>query len=383
MQADYFLDQFLITCFSAAFALVPTLIFSHHSSRAKFGGLVLESLQTASELLPISLSTVLDVNLADKLASLEANRIGTQGRLAKQLKLSINQLRPVLNNHRLEFRRSRVASSSFEILVNKLRRLHRNPLLGPTSHVPGERIQTALQRAYGNFSGSATPHTPRDSSTTRGRSRGPKDKFEMQRNDSPASSAVQARHSQLMYDAGHHRSRSVVSVPLGRHTITTASQNLVNSIQQALQSSSVELADVCEWPLSSASMEKPVGTAQAREELELALADLQLNLAILLNDLGADPHRNASPTDSSNPPSNVGMGDRNNFRLAFYMTALLDFAKDVLELLKVIIALSRQATGSKRIFFPIIPGMSRLDLHVGNPTVNQQPDYTEGELKVL
>jgi hypothetical protein len=361
--------------------LVPTLVFSHHSSQAQFGSLVLGSLQTTSELLPISLSTVLDVDLADKLASVEASRIGTQGRLAKSLKTSIHQLRPVLNNHRLEFRRSRVASSSFEVLVSKLRQLNRNPLLGPTSHVPGERIQTALQRTYENFSGSATPRTSRDSIAGRGRSRKPSENFEMQCHNTPASSPIQARHGHsFMHDPNHHRSRSTITVPTGRHAITTASRTLVKSIQQALHSCSTELADVCEWSTSSRGVEKPIGALQAKDELESALADLQLNLAILLNDLGSESHRNSYSSDSARTLYLGETAERDHFRLAFYMTALLDLAKDILELLNVVITISRQARPSKRIFLPLIPGMSRLYVDAGNPTAEHQPGVPNGRL---
>lgn len=381
MRAGYFLDHFLITCFSAAFALIPTLIFSHHSSNAKFGSLVLGSLKTTSELLPLSLSTVLDVNLADKLAALEANRSGTQERLAKLLKGTDNQLRPILNNLRLEFRRSKIASASLEILVNKLRRLHRNPLLGPTSHVPGQRIQMALQRTYGNHSGSITPHTPRDSRKGRSRSRGTRDVLEKQRNDSPASSPIPTRHSMFMFDhQGHQRSRSVVSIPKGQDGINSASSNLVSAIQKALQSSSTELAELCEWSISSCGSEKAMGILQAKDDLEIALSELQLNLALLLNDLGTESRHSSHSADTAKHFMHSDTGDRDHFRLAFYMTALLDLAKELLELLHVVINLSKHARSSKRIFFPIIPGMSRLNAHVGSPTAEQQPEQAEGGL---
>jgi len=381
MQAGYFLDQFLITCFAAAFALVPTVMFSHHSSNDRFGALILESLQTTSELLPLSLSMVLDVDLAGKLAALEAKRIGSQERLSTSLKGSVHQLRPVLNNYRLEFRRSRVASASFEVLVNKIRRLHRNPLLGPTSHIPGERIQSALQRAYGNHSGSATPRTPRDSSKGRSRSRGPRDTFEMARGETPTPSPVVLRrgHSFIYETSGHYRSRSVISLPTSKHAITYASRNLVKAIQQALQSSSTELISLCDWPASSSAMDKVVGAVQAKDELEVALSELQLNLALLLNGLGTDSYHTKHTMDSMRQLVHADMGDKNHFRLAFYMTALLDLAKEVLEFLNVVISISKTARPSKRVYFPILPGMSRLGAQAGSPSTAQIPGHEDCE----
>ena len=49
------------------------------------------------------------------------------------------------------------------------------------------------------------------------------------------------------------------------------------------------------------------------------------------------------------------------------MTALLDLAKDVLVVLNVVIDLSQRATGSKRWFWPNVPGLSWLRVQTGSP----------------
>jgi hypothetical protein len=147
-----------------------------------------------------------------------------------------------------------------------------------------------------------------------------------------------------------------------------ACRTLVSSVQQALRSAAAELAEIFGWAdVGGTPAGKEVQVVQAKDELELALSELQLKLAILLDDLGAERResRGRSPGHAS-IDSHHGH-DRDHFRLAFYMTALLDLAKDVLRVLNVVIGLSQRATEGKRWYWPRIPGSSRLRFQAGPP----------------
>lgn len=369
MQSSYFLEQFLVTCFAAAFALIPTLIFSYGSTGPRLGKLVLGSIHATSALLPLSLSSVLDLDLAEKLAAVEANRSGKQQSLSRSLKDKTSQLRPIHDRYVLELTRSQLPPTSLQPLIKALRRINRNALLGPGSHVPGERIRAALDRTYGGASGIATPHTPRGRSVPR--SQQPHgNSIEMRRAEDRVAHSMSPRPAHVFaFDRiRHERTSSLVTVSSSRPRLSVACQTLVLSVQQALRSAAAELADVYEWPdVGGTPLGKDVHILQAKEELELALAELQHKLAILLDDLGVEQRerRGRSPGHAS-IESQHGL-ERDHFRLAFYMTALLDLAKDVLVVLNVVIDLSQRATGSKRWFWPNVPGLSWLRVQTGSP----------------
>jgi hypothetical protein len=365
MQSAFFLDQFYVTCFAAAFALLPVLLFAHDTtSRVRLGELVTGSLNTASELLPVSLSSVIDVDLAQKLAALEASLSGSQNRLAKTLKDSVTRLDSVLHNYSFEFARSRIHPTTLQAIVKMLQRLSRNPLLGPTSHVPGERIQHALNRTYGTPSGFTTPVTPQHAQ--RGRTLvASRHSIELHKEKAARASLSPRPKNVFVFERrDHSRPRSMAHKPTAGANLIAASRHLVDSIQKAMRNASGELCELCGWQSRAPSAgQKDSSVLDAKDELEYALSRLQQDLASLLDHLGAHRPKSKLSRDIEDDDGTR----RDHFRLAFYMTSLLDLAKDVLDLLDLVIALSRQSSPTTRWFLPKIPGFSRFRKDPGSP----------------
>ena len=293
-----------VIIFSAAFGLIARLVFPPRSCGPVVRSLVSKSLQSSLDLLPLSLQSVFGPSVEQRLTDLDNTR---QPLLAKSLKSTIRELSSVYTAYSREFTYAHIPPSAYGPIVKALQNINQNPLLGPTSHVPGKRIQTALERTYG-ISTPASPvsHKKGDDLELHGRHR------------------ARTPRSQR----GHRRSASLSPSP--RPVLLGASHEVVAAISTAMASAIADVQRSHDGHLDVES--KP--TSEARVELEAALGNHQLKLASLLDDLGRTSHQ-----------------DRDHFRLAFYLTALLDLAKDVLELMVLISAMSAR-TGPRRLYVP-------------------------------
>ena len=151
----------------------------------------------------------------------------------------------------------------------------------------------------------------------------------------------------------HSRTRSALSLPPGRLDVVRSSKGLVTAIQQAMFKASAELSRLYQWTtLPNDTEEKGPTLLEVKDELESALSRLAKDLASFLDDLSAQTPRRIPSSDGT-------AGQRDHFRLAFYMTALLDLAKDVITFLDVVIHCSQRATSKSQWHLPHIPGISR------------------------
>jgi hypothetical protein len=163
VQPHHFLDQFLVTLFAAAAGLFATIIIPRPSCSAKLDSLLSETVNTTSQLLPLTLASVLDPTSP----SPPADALQQQT-LAQELKKSLGELKACHTEYRTECVRAPISPSALRPYIKALTQIHRNPLLGPTSHLPGARIKAAMERTYERNSRPATPRDSRHSSSPSG-----------------------------------------------------------------------------------------------------------------------------------------------------------------------------------------------------------------------
>ena len=395
MRGFYFTDVFFVSVFAAIFALVPTILFSYRPSSPRMGQAVQGCMDKICELLPLTLSLVVDDEdrhhaAAFESGDTEADRGSTkasvgrvrQDRLVQDLRHGVESLPAILDSLTLELTRARVRPALLRPFVSSLKRLHRNALLGPGIHVPGERIQAAIDKSFAPVSVPlSVPNTPRHSafftSTSYPFVHSPPSPEMTHRGLSASVSFPRHLRFQLGNLREGRQSRSLVAPP--RPKLVDSSTHLVEAITKGLKLASSHLSLVCAWraPLASETTPpiapKQDDLLQAKADIEFALADLQVQLKNLLDGLGASSRVPSSIVGSptqlspsrpvSRMPSHVSMNldidhlqvdalDRDHFRIAFYMTALLDCAKDVLALLYAVIEIVTQADEREQWFWP-------------------------------
>ncbi|WRT70576.1 uncharacterized protein IL334_007574 [Kwoniella shivajii] len=380
-EASLFLQQFYVVIFSAVFALLPTLLLAPHHSSNQLGEHINESIQIICSLLPISISNLLDVDRpstqyhpnphSTEAKSLEAQieppKIPTQDSLAKRLKATVAALKISSASYIKDSRLLENNSASLLAVIKSIQRLQRNSLLGQTSHAPGERIKSALQKSFppsrpNSAMGSETPKRRRSISFNKHKSR------------SSISSEVDndtwPRHKLRHLTSNYGRpTDSHRTIPLStRPDLKEASQNLVDTIVDALQVVNLTLVEKFHWPSLELKKSETMGDElyDARIRLEDVLTEVQKALGTLLS--GSEKglfhltdHEQVGPSSSSETPLSAGhephitfsestdvtnlLRNKDRFRLAFYMTALLDLARDVHAITNTVIGISgREST---------------------------------------
>ncbi|OCF58481.1 hypothetical protein L486_04514 [Kwoniella mangroviensis CBS 10435] len=384
LTAAHFLQQFYVVIFSAIFALLPTLLLAPHQSHNQIGVQIDNTVKTICSLLPLSISNLLDVDhplthqhdRRNKIengsgnntleAQTQPSETPNQDKLAKQLKGIVANLHISSASYIRDSRLLERQSTSLLAVIKSLQKLQRNPLLGQTSHAPGERIQAALHKSFPPSRPSSvaggTPKHRRSSSFSRHRSRASvSSEREAPGGDTWPKHNLRHLTSNYSRPSDLHR-----SIPLNtRPDLKDASQHLVQVIVESLQVVNVTLAEKFHWPGPN-----KVEDAKTREELfdarvnlEDVLTDVQRALGTLLsgtekglnNRGGIDDLRHTQSTSSGSPltPSPINphvsfsestdvtnlLKNKDRFRLAFYMTALLDLARDVHGLTNTVIGM--------------------------------------------
>ncbi|WVQ86052.1 hypothetical protein IAT38_008220 [Cryptococcus sp. DSM 104549] len=391
VQAAHFLEQFYVVLFSGLFALIPTLVLApHHTPSHQFGVQVEESIRTTCALLPLSFSHLLGEDHSsppDASASTTPKRLEgqlpipppspTQDQLAKKLKDTVSSLHTSSVGYLKATRSIDNQIHALPAVVKALQHIVRNPLLGPTSHIPGERIQAALLKSVPQ----SRAGTPRQGAHLRRR------RSLIGQEHSSSSSPSEADHPE-----DHHvyrfkprhltsylrpsPSESNASLALSaRPGLKDKSQEVVTAMVETLHAIERQLPEKFGWSVPMdlrREVVKPGGTgktlAAAKEALEVELSSLQRRLGKLLGEsdhatgeegeaedvMGVGLERTTSATPSrrttfseTTDVRNV-LRNRDRFRLAFYMTALLDLARDVHGLSAIVVAAPEQkkpATG--------------------------------------
>ncbi|WWC72479.1 uncharacterized protein I206_106441 [Kwoniella pini CBS 10737] len=356
----HFLQQLYVIIFSAVFALIPTLILAPHQSSDQLGLHINNTVETICSLLPLSISSLLEIdhqnpqatqgippNLKNELEGQpQLSEASHQDRLAKQLKNEVANLHISSSSYVRESKLLERQSASLLSVIKALQCLQRNPLLGQTSHAPGERIQAALQKSFPPSrpsSAAGTPKHRRSLSSIRRQSR----------------LSISADREYPLNDLGHRLrhltsdygrpSDSNRSIPL--HTkpdLKIASQHLVEAIVVSLQIVNLTLMEKFHWsagPQGAKPEKNREDLFDAKVTLEDVLSDVQRALGTLLSGstkgLETDHSQTASLSAtlishthphiafSENTDVTDLLQNKDRFRLAFYMTALLDLARDV------------------------------------------------------
>lgn len=372
MSASLFLEQFYVVVFSGILPLLVTVVFApHHSLSHQFGSEVKESIKNICTLLPLSFHHILgDGSLpitedGDSESPTSAKRIEaqmqdirppTQNQLAKKLKATISNLQSSSASYLRTTPRVEGQFSALPAVVKALQRMARNPLLGPTNHIPGERIQAALQKSFPP-SAPPSPHHRRKSFNH----------LFHERSDSASSESgldmENLTRRKPRHLTNYNRSRDVSpNVALSsRPGLKDRSDRLLLVMVKALHSIDQVLPSKFGWSVASpAEGETNVVLSgdlqESKRSLEEELLHIERTLGSLLGDVDPDQSGSHKPTDPSGiPHSRVDspvehrvtfsetpevksvLYNRDRYRLAFYMTALLDLARDVHSLTETVL----------------------------------------------
>jgi hypothetical protein len=360
VTARLFLEQFYIALFAAAFGLVPIVLLGHRSSGPALGDAILGTLSSVQELLPISLAVFLDDE--EPTATPPAwHKSSSQDRTspppqhaeqAKKLKSRTAQIGPSLKAYSNEILHARLPPPHLQPIVAALRAVSRNPLLGSSSHTPGERIQAALLRVRHHSSSRPTSAlgTPRRGSPNPRNIDGGRFAHELEKR-------LDAVPSYLRSEVPVARQvNTPTAVPTPDTRLAERWTELSRCICAATQISGDRIAGVWAWTNPPCSPQLP-GPA-VRSDLIGAIAAFEADLEIAL-----DPEEGFSRalSGSRTPARNhewrhtlVSHTERDNFRLAFHMVSLLDLGRDTLKLYDVVEGVTKTAPEEKRWYIPYL-----------------------------
>lgn len=409
-----FTDQFFTFLFAYGIATVCGIIFAEHSSFPALASHFMKAVDTTCQLLPTTLDTILhsEISTDDSPPSSprdeEAGVHGFPGlcdpsarvkqqELARQLRTQIRDIQQTHKDYSLDIVHARHHPKALTPVIRLLSRLQRNPLLGPTGHVPGDRIRAALERTYASplFHRSAchspmATRTPRRSlsrhslaSAIEGAVIVPSpSQLSLELNRlaeirGPRMGTGSVRGSSIRTEI--HRTESP-GRENARFRLKQTCMSLTGTITAALYGTGNLVAIACDWQGDQAPKDT-VHIPTLKSQLDRALLDLQKRLGGIVDTIyGADGL--ARTTSDSHLSARAitfedelietdWLDDEDRFRIAFYMIALLDLAKDTRELLSKAEELE-QTSGKKRWYFPPIPWpWSPVAPHAAMPSIER------------
>lgn len=321
-------------------------------------------------------------------------RAKEQAKLGKQLKASSAELRALQTEVSSEIAITRTDALKLWPVVNALGHMSRNQLLNP-HHVPGDRIKSAVNRAHMQTPGPSRP-VSRPASFVRSpgqRSLSPSSPF-TRRHTRTRSDPWRSQHepSRDKHDdqALSHRGRQGpashgipgpvlqirledlsqgLTTPRGtaRKPLSEATDKLKGDICACLQGISCAFTALLkqEAPWDGEGLQKSL--RKTKEQLQASHSDFQIYLSVYLMDLPPShprsgssspraPYAPGSPSMPHAPGHTHGAHyahtDRDPYRVALYMTALLDLAKDVTDLVEVVEKLVVSAEDKPKWRFP-------------------------------
>ncbi len=396
MDKWLFLHQFFVTLFAYIAATACGIVLAEHSSAPMLGEHIVASVRTTCDLIPTSLSTILEPTaektdwaipspstrplstapsrLSEKALEEQQPARSRPQRVARDLRSHVGAMRAAYKAYSLDIVHARHAPSALRPVIKVFGRLQRNALLMPTGHVPGERIRTALERAY------ATPLSPAVSRNSRSSSRmgtprraasgvyepdpatpttptasifksatpvgtptasafnsaASMRSFHLQPPPMPRETAAAHLARELSKVATHTHGGS--RIPSGDHEhsarrkLTTTCGRLSDAITAALQGAATLLTEACEWHWRAAA---PLPDAEALlAQLDRALDELQKRLSGILDSAEVPMSPAEERVVFEDDLTSDWLDDEDRFRIAFFMIALLDLARDTRLLLQ-------------------------------------------------
>ncbi|GMK54467.1 hypothetical protein CspeluHIS016_0110530 [Cutaneotrichosporon spelunceum] len=407
MNKWHFLNQFFVTLFAYVAATVCGVALAEHSSAPHLGTQIVASVRSMCDLIPTSLTAILepDAKAADSSVptpTVDHNtasgtlekELGEQNPahlrqqlLAQDLRTQVSAMQDTFKAYSLDIVYARHPPSALRPVIKIFGRLQRNALFMPSWHEPGERIRTALERAYATPRSpaasrvSSRPGTPRaSSSATNGFGGGTPLTHTTAESDSvtgtatPTAAALNsAAHMKSLRlhsthltreTAAEHLARELSKIATHRHAgirlpsgthdssarrkLTATCGNLGSAITAALRGSATLLTEACEWRWRT----PPVlpHTDHLLAQLDRTLAELEKRLSGILD--GAEVPK--SPTSGvvfEDQMTSDWLDEEDRFRIAFFMIALLDLARDTRLLLYTAGGL-HDAQAHKQWYFP-------------------------------
>lgn len=370
MSASLFLEQFYVIIFSGTLPLLVTVVFApHHSLSHRFGSEVSESIKNICTLLPLSFHHILgdgslpETGEDDSESPISAKRLEaqlqnirptTQDQLAKKLKAVTSNLQSSSSSYLRTTPRVEGQFTALPAVVKALQRMARNPLLGPTSHIPGERIQAALHKSFPP----SAPPSPRRRHKSSNQPIHKRDNLVSAEVDLNMENLTRRKVPRHLTSYTPPRDFSPNVALSSRPGLKDESHRLLLTMVQTLHSINQVLPSKFGWSVvtltdGEADVVSSENLQESKRFLEEELLHIQRTLGSLLGDDAPDQSGASNTTSPSNIPHNrVGspvvtfsetpevksvLHNRDRYRLAFYMTALLDLARDVLGLTETIL----------------------------------------------
>lgn len=346
VQYHDFTDPFLVAVFAGAFALVSHLAFSFHTAGPNLGQSLHDSLQAMRELLPISLNSMATADSTKQLStSTDVEKVhevkDTQrGALSVRLKKLVKALPSVYTAYTSEIVYARAHPATLDPVIKAIKTIRRNPLLGSAGHTPGERIKAALDRTYGL---SPAP-SPKGSMVDLRQARGVA--FPRTSENSASTLAIPPW---VMKDVPPGGSSTSLAA-LAESRLTQSCRDVGDSICAAWAAIWTRLAHTYNWSKEDAPVTAQTDPIAIQADLRSHVSILERELAILLEmaDSGAE---------AMTKLRSGARFERTDYRMAFYMTALMDLARESAELLTLV---ESQPVGKRRccipwLFWPFVP----------------------------
>jgi hypothetical protein len=120
--------------------------------------------------------------------------------------------------------------------------------------------------------------------------------------------------------------------------LSAATEQVVLCLSQSLKMSLQDVRSAYGW-----SSEPGSDLVEQKAILETAVGELQRRLSLMMDEFSVSPH----PSAGRNPPIHY----RDRWRVAFYLVALIDLAKDIDRLLDITMS-SRSQSSTNRLFLP-------------------------------
>ncbi|BEI85580.1 hypothetical protein CcaverHIS002_0509810 [Cutaneotrichosporon cavernicola] len=388
MNQWMFLNQFFVTLFAYIAATLCGVVLAEHSSAPLLGTQIVACVRTTCDLIPTSLAAILEPDAEDTDSSVPTPREGPQAAttlrvgekeleeqnpttsrqqlLAQDLRTEVAAMRATFKAYSLDIVRARHPPRALRPVIKVFGRLQRNALFMPTGYVPGERIRNALERAYAtphspavsrassrpgtprpmpsatNENGSGTPITPiaanfdtATPTTSALNSAASLKSFRLHSPALPRETAAEHLARELSKIATHRHTGS--RIPSGNHDnsarrkLTATCGNLSNAIIAALRGSATLLTEACEWRWRTPVVLPHTDLLLA--QLSGALDELEKRLSGIL-DSAEVPKSPTSGVVFEDEMTSDWLDEEDRFRIAFFMIALLDLARDTRFLLR-------------------------------------------------
>lgn len=288
---------------------------------------------------------------------------GQRGMLSQKLKKLVKALPGVYAGYTSEIVWSRAHPTTLEPVIKAIKTIRRNPLLGSAGHTPGERIKAALDRSIGL----TPPPSAQPSMVDLKKANAATNSFPAAKNETPRSRDTQttlAIPPWILKEVQSSASSTTSLSALAEPRLAQSCRDVGDSICAAWAAAWTRLRYTYNWDRTgshTASAKTDPIAIQAEIRAQVQILEKELAILLEMADTGADA------IDRGRARSRARF-EKPDYKMAFYMTALMDLARETSALLTLV---ESQAATTKRCYVPWL--FWPLDGFVGKAPVKEDP----------